>query len=183
MESIFPGLTHAPNLHPLVVHFPIVFWVTAAIAWAFATFHENERVWQFGRWLHVSGASAAVIATAVGFWVTDRMGHDSPGHDLIHVHRDLMLVATTLSILIAALGWWRRGPDKKWRIGLTTASLILVSVMTLGADRGAELVFRYGIGVAGDPPPHTQGHDHDHGHEHEPSSSSPGGHDHGSHHH
>lgn len=43
----------------------------------------------------------------------------------------------------------------------------LLGVMTIGADRGAELVFRYGIGVAGEAPPHSDGHDHSHGdHEH-----------------
>lgn len=35
----------------------------------------------------------------------------------------------------------------------------LLGVMTIGADRGAELVFRYGIGVAGEAPHPTERED------------------------
>lgn len=90
------------------------------------------------------------------------MGHDGPGHDLVHVHRDIMLVASGLALLITAVGWWARDRGRAWRIGLATAALLLVGVTMVGADRGAELAFRYGIGVAMDPIPESDGHHHDH---------------------
>lgn len=162
MDQLLPGFAHAPNLHPAVVHFPIAFWVAATGVWVIAGFASRDQSWRFGLWLHTLAVAAAALAVALGFWATEKMGHDSPGHDLVHNHRDLMLVATGLAVVVTALGWWRRDAGRRWRLGLTAGSLILLAVVTLGADRGAELVFRYGVGVAGEPPPHPDGHDHAH---------------------
>jgi uncharacterized membrane protein len=163
METLFPGLTHAPNLHPLAVHFPIVLWLVAAGAWGFAVAFHRDRAWRFGLWLHTLGLAGAGVAIALGFWATEKMGHDSPGHDLIHLHRDIMLIATGLALFITLVGWWRQHSGRAWRIGLTLASALLVAIMAIGADRGAELVFRYGVGVAGEPAPHSDNHSHVHG--------------------
>lgn len=163
MEQLFPGFAHAPNLHPMMVHFPIAFWVAATGAWLVAMFSSRDQSWRFGLWLHTLGVVAAAAAVGLGFWATEKMGHDSPGHDLVHVHRDLMLVAAGLALVVTALAWWRGDAGRRWRVGLTVGSAILLCVMTAGADRGAELVFRYGVGVAGEAPPHGEGHDHAHG--------------------
>ena len=160
MEELFPGLTSAPNLHPMVVHFPIAFWVAATGAWVLALARGWDDAWRFGRWLHLLGVLGAAVAIGFGFWATAAMGHDSPGHEFVHVHRNFMLVAGGLALVLTALAWWRRGAGRRWRIGLTLGSLILLGVMTLGADRGAELVYRYGVGVAAD----------DDGSPHEPTS-------------
>ncbi|MED5369772.1 MAG: DUF2231 domain-containing protein [Myxococcota bacterium] len=169
MEQLLPGLTSAPNLHPMVVHFPIAFWVAATGAWSWAVVRKHDDAWRVGRWLHLLGMLGAVVAVGFGFWATEKMGHDTPGHDLVHVHRDLMLVVSGIALVITALAWWRRDATRPWRVGLTLGSLVLLGLMTIGADRGAELVFRYGIGVAGEAPPHSDGHDHSHGdHEAEP---------------
>ncbi|QED26757.1 DUF2231 domain-containing protein [Microvenator marinus] len=162
MEQLLPGLTSAPNLHPMVVHFPIAFWIAATGAWSLALARKRDDAWRFGRWLHLLGLLGAAVAVGFGFWATEEMGHDTPGHDLVHVHRDLMLVATGIALVVTALAWWRGDASRRWRVGLMVGSLLLLGVMTIGADRGAELVFRYGIGVAGETPPHSDGHDHAH---------------------
>ena len=164
MEQLLPGLSSAPNLHPGVVHFPIAFWVAATGAWLLAVARRRDDTWRFGLWLHLLGILGAAVAVAFGFWATEKMGHDSPGHDLVHVHRDIMLWATGLALLVTALGWWKR--TAKLRVPLTAMSVVLVSLLAIGADRGAELVFRYGMGVAHEAPPesaHTHSHDADHG--------------------
>lgn len=160
MEQLLPGLTSAPNLHPMVVHFPIAFWVAATGAWCLALARRRDDAWRFGRWLHLLGLIGAAVALGFGFWATNETGHEGPGHDLVHVHRDLMLVASAIALAVTAVAWWRRDATRACRAGLTAGSLVLLGVMTVGADRGAELVFRHGIGVAGEEPPH--GHDHEH---------------------
>lgn len=160
MEFLLPGLLFAPNLHPMMVHFPIAFWLAASGAWAVGLVRRNDASWRFGIWLHTLGFTGATLAVAFGFWASAQMGHGSPGHDLVHVHRNFMLVATAISALITVVSWWKRDADGRWRFILSAMSVVLVVVMTIGADRGAELVFRYGVGVANDPPPHAM-HEHD----------------------
>lgn len=172
MEQFLPGVSSAPNLHPMVVHFPIAFWMVATAAWLLAVARRRDDAWRFGLWLHLLGMLGAAVAVAFGFWATDKMGHDSPGHDLVHVHRDIMLWATGLALIVTALGWWKR--TAKLRAPLTAMSVVLVGLLGVGADRGAELVFRYGMGVAHEAPPeltHTHSHDGDHGEAHEHSET------------
>lgn len=141
----------------MVVHFPIAFWIAAAGAWAIGLMRNNETAWRFGLWLHSLGLLGAGVAVALGFWATSKMGHDSPGHELVHVHRDLMLWTTAIAAVTTGLGWWKQGPV--FRIPLLVLSLVLVGLLTVGADRGAALVFRYGVGVASEAPPKS-GHSH-----------------------
>jgi uncharacterized membrane protein len=162
MNLLLPGLNSAPNLHPVVVHFPVVFWVTANAIWIVAAARRNDELWRAGLWLHTAGLVGAVFAVALGFVATAQTGHDSPGHDLVHTHRDIMLAATALSSLVVGIGWWRRGGTAGWRWALVVASLLQLGVTIVGADRGAELVFRYGVGVANESPPETEDeHHHD----------------------
>ncbi len=172
MEQLFPGLTSAPNLHPIAVHFPIAFWLAATGAWLLAVMRKRDDAWRFGLWLHLLGLLGAAVAIGLGFWATAQMDHDSPGHDLVHTHREIMLWTTGVAFVVTALGWWKQ--SAKLRVPLTLLSVVLVGMLAVGADRGAELVFRYGVGVANESPPHSEhshsehphSHDGEHGHEH-----------------
>ncbi len=79
------------------------------------------------------------------------------------------LVTTGLAVATRLLAFmWRPSTSKaaRWtQVGLLAAT---IAVMTLGTDRGAELVYRYGVGVVGEQPPETEDHEHSHdddGHE------------------
>lgn len=159
MEAILPGLTSAPNIHPMVVHFPIAFWVAGTAAWGWALLRANEDVWRFGLWLQTLGAIGAAAATVAVFLASESLGHGSPGHDLVHTHRDFMLGATALSIGLTGVRWWMRAGGRAWKTGLSVAAVALVGVMSLGADRGAYLVYQHGVGVA-DGSSHQAPHSH-----------------------
>ena len=107
--------------------------------------------------LYMIGAFAA--ATVAGFLASESLGHGSPGHDLVHTHRDFMLGATALSIGLTGVGWWMRAGGRAWKTGLSVAAVALVGVMSLGADRGAYLVYQHGVGVA-DGSSHQAPHSH-----------------------
>ena len=168
MQWFLPGLDAAPNVHPVLVHFPIALWLTALLFWLLATARRRDDLWNAGRWLLYIGTVGGLMSVASGFWATEQMGHDSPGHGLVHVHRNFMVAATTLAVLVAAAAYAsRRSKSTRVRAALTAALVLTAGVMTVGADRGAELVFRYGIGTAGEQPD-DDGHDHEHGaHDHE----------------
>lgn len=164
MESLLPGLSFAQNVHPIFVHFPVAFWSLAVPLLAFGLFRDHEDAWTFGRWLVYAGALSALIAVTTGYIATDKMGHDSPGHGLVHVHRDFMIATAVLGLVAAGLAFaFRNATDRARRGAVLAAMSVCALVMTLGADRGAELVYRYGVGVSHEPPPEDDGHDHDHG--------------------
>ena len=172
LEEILPGVIQAPNLHPMFVHFPIALWAVAGLFIFLGTLRRRDDLFATGRWLLYLGAIGAAAAVATGLWAADALGHDSPGHELVHVHRDLMLATSGLG-LIATLGAAalrdRRHVAAKWVV--TALTLATIGVLTLGADRGAALVFQHGVGVAAqtepvadDAPANEHGASHDHAH-------------------
>ena len=147
MGSLLSGLDSAVHLHPMLVHFPIAFWVAGCTMWCYSIVRSKDTAWNAGLWLHTAGALSALAAVSAGYLSTSIMGHDSPGHGSVHVHRDLMLWATGLSVVLTGLAWWRLRAGIRWRLGILLLSLVQAAVMTLGADRGAVLVYQMGVGV------------------------------------
>ncbi len=186
MEQMLPGFHAALNVHPMFVHFPIALWLTALLLWLLAVTTRRDDLFTAGRWLVYLGAIGAAASVTTGFVATARMGHETPGHDLVHAHRDVMVVAASLGGLVAAAAFFARRRStvmlQRWLLaGLLVTNLVLV----VGTDRGALLVFGYGIGTAGLEPPHG-GHEHHHGgHDHDAAGteSSITGHQHGEGHH
>jgi uncharacterized membrane protein len=166
MEPLMPGLAAVENVHPLVVHFPIVLWSVALFFWLLGL-RGREEFWRTGRWMLYLGSLSALVAVATGLWAADQLGHDSPGHDLVHVHRNLMVAATALGSAIALLAWAWRGRSEARNRGLLLAGLALTTALcAIGADRGALLVYGHGIGThRGEAEPSAAG-EHHAGHEH-----------------
>lgn len=159
-----PGLGAMPSLHPLLVHFPIALWLTALAFWTYALMRDDAGAWKAGRALLYLGTIAGIATLISGYLAAEALGHDSPGHDRVHVHRDYMIVTTALAALTAIAAWIARN-----RQGAGTRVLLLLGLgvtagaLTLGADRGGELVYRYGMGVSSEAPPAAEHGEHSHG--------------------
>lgn len=160
LADILPGFSNAPDFHPIVVHFPIVFWVTATLLWLYALARDSQTAWDFGLLMQIFGVIAAAVTIATGFLATAKTGHDGPGHDLVHVHRDIMIYTSIYALLVTSLAVWKRYGSRATKAVLFALSILLVGALIYGADRGAELVFRYGIGVANETPPPSDHHHH-----------------------
>ncbi|MFT7578698.1 MAG: putative membrane protein [Myxococcota bacterium] len=166
MNGLMPGLDVAPNIHPMLVHFPIVLWVSALALWTLGVARSRSDLFRSGTWFLSIGTLTAVITLISGYLAADGLGHDSPGHDLVHGHRDLMLVATIVGAALTALAWLlRRRQGRLVRWSLVATLLALNAVTTLGADRGALLVYGHGMGtVQNAPSSEPPSHDNDDGH-------------------
>ncbi len=148
-----PGLESMLNLHPLFVHFPIALTLVAAL---FVILHLATRRADFismGSSLIYLAAVSAVMTTVTGYGAADSLGHDSPGHDFVHTHRDIMLWYTALISTLAVLhglarsniwGWLSHWAFKAARLLLLAAAVVM---LIIGTDRGGQLVFQYGMGV------------------------------------
>ncbi|MEE9464865.1 MAG: DUF2231 domain-containing protein [Candidatus Neomarinimicrobiota bacterium] len=184
------GFESVVNLHPLWVHFPIAITILALIFEGLGRLGRQEFATGVASALIYSAAISAMVTLVTGFMAADSIGHDSPGHDLVHQHRDIMISYTVIIVALALANLFisKRAGEYFAIIWIKTLRpLILVAavaVLSLGADKGAELVFRYGLGArqataiqSDDTPallpsgqadstgaiaPHDDGHDHVH---------------------
>ena len=88
MNSILPGLASAPNVHPMLVHFPLALLPVALAVALLTLWRRHTFLDQMARSLVYVGTLGTIVALATGYLATWSMGHDAPGHDLIHIHRN-----------------------------------------------------------------------------------------------
>ncbi len=171
MDWLLPGLAAVPNSHPLWVHFPIAFWLGALLFCACGLASPDSVSFRIGRWLLHLGTLSGLAEVVSGYLATAVMDHEAPGHEIVHVHRNFMIVAAALSITASvAMFLLRRDGRRRLRLAQVFMLAIVSGVAALGADRGALLVYGHGIGVRAGPQPLAPDEDHGapapHTHEH-----------------
>ena len=148
LQELLPGLEAASNLHPVFVHLPLGLWPVALAFLGLGALRSNARLFEVGRWLLYLAALAAAVTAASGWIAADGLGHDSLGHGAVHQHRNWMLAALTLTFATAALAFFLRHTERaahRWAVVVALA--LTLGVATLGADRGAYLVYGKGVGT------------------------------------
>ncbi|MHB8481285.1 MAG: DUF2231 domain-containing protein [Nitrospiria bacterium] len=176
LETLLPGLAALQNIHPMFVHFPVAFFLGAVVMEGIA-FFKGERFHFVATWILYLGTAAAVVTLLTGFEAantiaaTDPLGHKSPAHEYIHLHRDWMVSVTLFSIFFSLYLFWinRKGRWISQKFGIFLGLVVLSLMVTLGADRGARLVYEFGTGVnskAFEKPADPHGADHDHEEDH-----------------
>ncbi len=142
-------LASATRLHPMVIHFPIALWIVALLLWVTGAVRQREDLFTFGRWLLYLAGAGAIAALITGYIASNAIGHDTPGHDLVHTHRNLMIVATLLGVATAVAAFLlRKRKDQLTRWLLVGGLVATVAVTAVGADRGGTLVYEHGVGTA-----------------------------------
>jgi uncharacterized membrane protein len=146
-EIILPGVQHLQNIHPLVVHFPIAFLAGAALFYFLSWVFRNETFATTALLLLILGTLAAGAAVATGLYGEEGvMVSRSVRENLLERHEGLML--TTLGVSIG-LGIWAviaKPFPKKKRLLFLFVLLVLLGMMTVGADYGARMVYDYNAG-------------------------------------
>lgn len=155
METLLPGMVALKeNVHPLLIHFPIAFFLGALAMEGMAVFHD-KRFHFVATWMLYLGTLSALIALPTGFIAanliaaTDPRGHNAPGHEFIHDHRNWMVATTLVGTALSFYLFWVNQKEK-WhsqRWGLLMGLALLSALVALGADRGGRLVFEFGTGV------------------------------------
>ena len=143
--NFLPGVNEISNLHPMFAHFPIALILLAALAELLRVTMRSEFYGRAAGLLLNLAAVSAVIALYFGFRAADILGHDAPGHDQVHLHRDIMVWFTGINV-IAALAFQFIKVLQRGFARLVVLFILSVLLLT-GADRGADLVFNYGMGV------------------------------------
>lgn len=147
LETLLPGVKHLQNIHPLLVHFPIAFLMGAALfyvlAWVFGTRSFSTTAF----YLLILGVVSAGAAVGTGLYGEERvMVSRSVREHLLDVHERLMLVTLGLSIALTIWAIVGRPFPQKGRPIFLLVFLVLLAIMSVGADYGARMVYDYNAG-------------------------------------
>ena len=149
LETILPGVQHLQNIHPLVVHFPIAFLAGAALFYFLSWIFRNQTFATTAFLLLILGTLAAGAAVGTGLYGEEGvMVSRSVVAFLLDKLEKLMLTMLGVSIGLAIWAVMARPFPKKKRVLFLFLLLVLLGIMTTGADYGARMVYDYN--AAGD---------------------------------
>ena len=150
--NLVPGW--APNLHPLVVHFPIALLLTAAgldvAGWALRC---NRSLRFVATALYVLGTLAIVAAYVTGRAAAGTVWLPGMAHAAVKEHWDWAFRAvwffTILTAVRLVLLWRGRAEPRPALIAaLALAGLLGGVLLAETGDRGGRLVYQHGVGIA-----------------------------------
>lgn len=144
---MLPGLKAALNFHPIFVHFPIVFWLAALLFELLAICRKSDEMQRMaGRMLYL-GTLAAIVTVLSGLAAQESV---PPGEAQLAmgIHETLMLTATSVAAGLCLFAFIaRKNFTAQLRRVMLVGLIILGVLLTIGADRGAQLVYGYGSAV------------------------------------
>ena len=149
--NLLPGW--APNLHPLVVHFPIALLLTAAgldvAGWALRC---NRSLRFVATALYVLGTLTIVATYFTGRAAAATIWLPGMAHAAVKDHWDWAFRAvwffTILTAVRLVLLWRIRADPRPALIALLTlAGLLGVVLLGETGDRGGRLVYQHGVGI------------------------------------
>ncbi len=147
LETLFPGVQHLQNIHPLVVHFPIAFLVGAALFYVLAWVLRNNTLATTAFFVLMIGVISAAAAVGTGLYAEGGvMVSVSVREHLLERHEYFMLATLGCSVALALWALISRPFPKRGRPIFLLLFLALLVVMTLGADYGARMVYDYNAG-------------------------------------
>lgn len=143
----------APNLHPMIVHFPLalLFVAVAADALSFTV-----RRWTWLRpaavGLYVLGGASAVVTYVTGTWAADSVRIAAEVEPLLTEHANLgwwtMWFYGGYAVVRLAAQWYTPTRDRTAvQAGLCGLALLGLVLPWEAGEHGARLVYQYGVGV------------------------------------
>ena len=144
---MLPGLRAALNYHPIFVHFPIVLWLAALLFQVLALWRASDEMQRTAARLLYLGTLGAVVTVFTGLAAENSV---PPGDAMraVGIHETLMLVSTSLAVALCMLAFFaRKNFTAPLRKVMLAGLAVLAVLLTIGADRGAQLVYGYGSAV------------------------------------
>ena len=144
----------APNVHPLVVHFPIATLAAAVLVDILSA--STGRRSSFNRsatGLYILGATAAMIANFSGYYASSTGMVPLEALDTLHAHEDWAFQTTWLFVFFASIRLlisYVKPPTRIVHYGALAIALYGLWAIAMTTMHGHRLVFEYGVGVAAD---------------------------------
>ena len=144
---MLPGLKAALNFHPVFVHFPIVLWFAALLFELLAVWRASDDMQKTVARMLYLGTLAAIVAVLSG-WSAEKSVPPGDAQRVVGIHETLMLISTSLAFALCLFAFFaRKNFTPQLRKLMLLGLFILAVFVTIGADRGAQLVYGYGSAV------------------------------------
>jgi uncharacterized membrane protein len=143
----------APNIHPLLVHFPIALLCAAAAVdvagWAFRC---NGPLRQVATLLYVLGTGGAVAAYVTGRAASQTIWLPGMAQAVLKQHWDWALrtvwfFGIVTSVRLVLLRPSRRDPGHAIIAAFALVGLVGIGLLLETGDRGGRLVYQHGVGT------------------------------------
>ena len=132
-------------LHPKVVHFPIALFVTAFGLEVLSLISKKNIFHQCAVCSYVLAAFAAPLVVRTGLWEEARL---KLHHPLLEQHEAFALWTMWTSLISLPVLWLvYRKSQKVFRIFFILCLMSAVTLVALTADKGGDMVYKYGVGV------------------------------------
>ena len=156
-----------PNWHPIFVNFTVALFVVSMLLHVMVLLAPNAP-WRnaclaAAHWNLALGAVFALITVGTGLNAYYTVAHDSPSHAAMTDHRNWALATAGIIVSIALWQWTQRHRGTQPNVLLAITLVLAAGLLTVTAWKGAELVFRYGLGVMALVEAEGPGHSHEHG--------------------
>jgi len=141
----------APNVHPLIIHFPIA---VLSIAVLFDFIYQIwDRSWLSKSCLsiYILGTLSALAAFLTGQYAADNVNMPMQAELTVSNHSDMAkytLLFFSLYSIIRAIYWWKLKPKPIFKVGFFILALLGLFLLFQTADLGGKLVYKYGVGIS-----------------------------------
>ena len=186
-SAILPGIAAMENIHPMLVHFPIAFFTAFFVIDCIGVVAKKTQWRYVAAWLLYLGTIAAIFTVIAGLFAANSVAHGDEVHDILERHEHIGIAVLSLSLFLSA---WRL---KQWGMHSRGTNAVFLGLagflcflLSLGADLGGLMVYKYGVAVesaafsqtAANQDNGAEQNPHDGGHSHGGHSHSHGGHNH-----
>jgi uncharacterized membrane protein len=131
----------APNIHPLLVHFPLALLIAAgAVDIMSLAFRRNKPLRESATLLYVLGTMAAAAAYATGRAAAQAVW--LPG-----MAQPVRFFAIVTVVRLVLLRPSRRDPGPTTIAAFALAGLVGIGLLLETGDRGGRLVYQHGVGT------------------------------------
>jgi len=143
----------APNIHPLLVHFPIaLLYAAVAVDLAGCAWWCNKPARQAATLLYGLGAVGAIAAYLTGRAASQSVWLPGMAEPVLKEHWDWALrtvwfFVTVTVVRLVLLRPARREPTVSLVAALALVGLVGIGLLLATGDRGGRLVYRHGVGT------------------------------------
>ncbi len=135
-------------LHPLIIHFPIVFVFLACAGYSWQLFKQDDFMLKAAIYAHIAGIMGFALAIITGQWAEADTPHTPAIHEMIERHGLLSWVSVWLFALLYVWQLLRVKKMPVWEKWLFVAIFVGgTGIMAFSAHLGGRMVYEKGAGV------------------------------------